>query len=84
MNVADFVPTTASLAHIDPNKPWQVDALEGRLHAAPVAAGFDAILMPGELEWRSRSQRAAEGIPIPAATLRATNDLAQELGLSPI
>jgi LDH2 family malate/lactate/ureidoglycolate dehydrogenase len=62
----------------------QVDALEGRLHAAPAAAGFDPILMPGEPEWRSRSERTDEGIPIPAPTVRAINDLAKELGLSPI
>lgn len=76
IDVGRFLPTNDFMS--------QVDALEGRLHAAPAAAGFDAILMPGEPEWRSRSQRTAEGIPIPAATLRAVNDLAQEVGLSPI
>ena len=76
IDVGSFLPTSDFME--------QVDALEGRLHAAPAAAGFDAILMPGEPEWRSRSQRTAEGIAIPAATLRAINDLAQELGLSPI
>ena len=62
----------------------QADALEGRLHAAPTAPGFDAIQMPGEPEWRSRAERTSEGIPVAGATLRAINDLAQELGLSPI
>ena len=62
----------------------QADALEARLHAAPTAAGFNAIQMPGEPEWRSRAERTSEGIPIAGATLRAINDLAQELGLSPI
>ena len=62
----------------------QVDALEGRLHAARPAAGFDAIQMPGEPEWRSRSRRTAEGIPIPSAALAAINDLAEALGVSPI
>ena len=62
----------------------QVDALEGRLHAASPAAGFDAILMPGEPEWRSRSERTKEGIPIPVPTIRAINELAEELGLSRI
>jgi len=62
----------------------QVDALEGRLHAARPAAGFDAIQMPGEPEWRSRSRRTAEGIPIPSAALAAINELAEELGISPI
>ena len=62
----------------------QVDQLESRLHGAPAAAGFDEVLMPGEPEWRSRSQRIAEGIPIPAPILEAINDLAHELGLSPI
>lgn len=62
----------------------QVDALEGRLHAARPAAGFDAIQMPGEPEWRSRSRRTAEGIPIPSAALAAINDLAEELRVNPI
>jgi len=62
----------------------QADALDRRLHAAPTAAGFNAIQMPGEPEWRSRAERTSEGIPIAGATLRAINDLAQELGLSPI
>jgi len=62
----------------------QVDALEGRLHAARPAAGFDSIQMPGEPERRSRSRRTTEGIPIPSATLAAINDLAEELGISPI
>jgi uncharacterized oxidoreductase len=62
----------------------QVDALEGRLHAAPAAAGFDAIQLPGEPEWRSRAERSAKGIPIPGAAIRAINDLCQELGLSQI
>ena len=62
----------------------QADALDRRLHAAPTAAGFNAIQMPGEPEWRSRAERTSEGIPVAGATLRAINDLAQELGLSPI
>jgi len=61
-----------------------VDALVGRLHAAPRAPGFDEIVAPGEPEWRSRLRRTAEGIPVPAGTRRAINDLAAELGLSPI
>jgi LDH2 family malate/lactate/ureidoglycolate dehydrogenase len=62
----------------------QVEAFAGRIRAAPAAAGLDHVLMPGEPEWRSRLQRTAEGIPIPAGTLRAINDLAQELGQTAI
>jgi uncharacterized oxidoreductase len=32
------------------------------------ARGFDAVLVPGEIERRTRARRAREGIPIPAAT----------------
>jgi LDH2 family malate/lactate/ureidoglycolate dehydrogenase len=32
------------------------------------AAGFEAVLLPGEIERRTRAHRAREGIPIPAAT----------------
>ena len=62
----------------------QVDALEARLRSAPKAKGFDQILMPGDLESRSRAQRTADGISIPIGILRSINDLAEELGLSPI
>src|SRR2546428_6015537 len=61
----------------------QVDALEGRLHAGRPAAGFDAVQMPGEPEWRSRSRRTAEGIPLPSPPPPPVHDPAREHGRHP-
>ena len=60
----------------------QAAAFADVVRAAPRAPGFDEILMPGEPEWRARTRRIAEGIPIPAETHRAILDLAAELGVS--
>jgi LDH2 family malate/lactate/ureidoglycolate dehydrogenase len=59
----------------------QAEAFSEQLHRAPPAPGFDAILLPGEPEARSRAERAAKGIPLPAATAEAIADLAMGLGL---
>src|SRR3989442_13861837 len=62
----------------------QVDALEGRLHAARPAAGFDAIQMPGEPEWRSPARATPAGVSNPSAPLAAINDLAPGLSVNPV
>ncbi len=59
----------------------QVEAFCGVIHAAPPAPGFDEVLMPGELESRSRLRRSQEGVPVPAPTYQAIMDIASELGL---
>jgi uncharacterized oxidoreductase len=38
------------------------------LAATRPARGFDAVLVPGEIERRTRARRAQEGVPLPAAT----------------
>jgi LDH2 family malate/lactate/ureidoglycolate dehydrogenase len=38
------------------------------LAATRPAHGFDAVLVPGEIERRTRATRAQEGVPLPAAT----------------
>ncbi len=58
----------------------QAEAFSVGLHEAPPAPGFDAIMTPGEPEWRSRRRRTEEGIPVPDATNRAIIELAAELG----
>jgi LDH2 family malate/lactate/ureidoglycolate dehydrogenase len=74
IDVGRFLPATEFME--------QAGAFADVVHAAPRAPGFDEILMPGEPEWRSRTRRIAEGIPIPAETHRAILDLAAELGVS--
>ena len=53
--------------------------LKRRVNAVPPAAGFDEVLVPGDLEARAREERSRQGIPIPAEVWRSLTDLAQGL-----
>jgi LDH2 family malate/lactate/ureidoglycolate dehydrogenase len=53
-----------------------------RLKSAPTAAGFTEILMPGEPESRSRTERQQSGIPLPESTWEAITDVARTLGVT--
>ena len=53
--------------------------LKRRVNAVPPAAGFDEVLVPGDLEARAREERTREGIPIPVEVWRSLTDLAQSL-----
>jgi LDH2 family malate/lactate/ureidoglycolate dehydrogenase len=46
----------------------EAEAFCAALTGTKPAKGFDAVLVPGEIERRTRVRRAREGIPIPAAT----------------
>ena len=46
----------------------QAAAFVQALKAIPPAAGVDEILLPGEIEWRTRATRMSEGIPLPEVT----------------
>jgi uncharacterized oxidoreductase len=52
-----------------------------RVHAVPPAPGFSEVLVPGDLESRTRAKRHREGIPIPDDIWKATADLASTLGV---
>jgi len=54
-------------------------ALGRRVKAVAPAAGFDEVLLPGEPEARAYAERAATGIPLPAAVWADLQALAQEL-----
>lgn len=54
----------------------QAAALVTALKATPRAPGFDEILLPGELEWRTKAQREREGIPLPEVTWRRIQEAA--------
>ncbi len=58
------------------------DELKRQVNAVPPAAGFDEVLVPGDLEARAREKRSQEGIPLPAEVWRSLTDLAQGLGVS--
>lgn len=59
----------------------QVERMADALASAPTAPGSDEVLLPGELELRTREQRRREGVPIPADTWEAVARLADELGV---
>jgi hydroxycarboxylate dehydrogenase B len=45
------------------------------------APGFDEVLVPGELEFRTLRRRQVDGIPVDAATLRAMREHGARLGV---
>jgi len=57
------------------------DSLLARIQQSSPAAGFEAVLLPGEPEARSQAQRSQAGIPIPEKTWQVLTGLGQELGL---
>jgi uncharacterized oxidoreductase len=59
-----------------------VAALFGGVKSTPPAEGFHEILIPGEPEDRSRTQRLAEGIDVPPTIWSQIADAAQKLGVS--
>lgn len=60
----------------------QIEQMAQALLEAPVAPDADEVLLPGQLEIRTREQRERDGIPIPAGTWEAVAGLADELGVS--
>ena len=58
----------------------RVDDLERRIRAVPPAPGFKEVLVPGDLESRSREARR-NGIPVPDDVWKVLTDLATEVGV---
>jgi uncharacterized oxidoreductase len=58
------------------------ERLFGQIGISPPAAGFEAVLLPGEPELRMREQRLADGIPLAQSTWDEIAALAAELGVS--
>jgi LDH2 family malate/lactate/ureidoglycolate dehydrogenase len=58
-----------------------VDALTGAVKAVPPAPGFSEVLLPGGPEARSRAERGAQGVPVPADTWAALTAVAEKLGV---
>lgn len=57
-----------------------VEALVAELRGAPTADGAE-VLLPGELEQRTRRLRAAEGVPLSAELVEQLDRLAESLGV---
>jgi LDH2 family malate/lactate/ureidoglycolate dehydrogenase len=59
----------------------QIEQMERALTSAPRAPDAEEILLPGELEQRTRAQRLRDGVLIAPATWTAVGELAAELGV---
>jgi LDH2 family malate/lactate/ureidoglycolate dehydrogenase len=59
-----------------------MERLIAEMKAVPLAAGFEEILYPGELEDRSRTRLEREGVELPAKTVEALEQLAAETGVA--
>ena len=59
----------------------QADDLERRLRSVPSALGFKEVLVPSDLEHRSRTTRV-DGILVPDDVWKMLTELATDLGLS--
>ena len=55
------------------------DELKRQVNAAPPAVGVDEVLVPGDLEARSREKRSRDGIPIPDEVWKSLANLAADL-----
>ncbi len=60
----------------------EVEAIGDWIKAAPLAEGFDEILLPGDPERRARARREAEGIPLDDKSLGDILAAAESLGLA--
>ncbi len=53
------------------------------LHAVKPRPGFDQVYLPGELEWRSKARRLAEGIPFQQQELTILQEMSDAFGVPP-
>lgn len=59
----------------------QLDALVQYMKSCPTLPGFSEVLIPGEPEFRARSRRIDQGIPIEEETWRQLEALAKDFGV---
>ena len=52
------------------------------VRAIPPAEGFDEVVVPGDLEARSRADRRANGIPLPDDVWKPLVETAASLGVT--
>jgi LDH2 family malate/lactate/ureidoglycolate dehydrogenase len=60
----------------------QAAAFVTTLKATPCAPGIEEILLPGEIEWRTREQRQRTGIPLPEVTWARIRKAAASIGVT--
>jgi len=73
----------ATFAKIDDFLDW-VEALIKQLRSSRPAPGSTAVLLPGDPERKAKSRQLAEGIQLQEATVLSLNELAEELGVTPL
>lgn len=49
----------------------RIGSLIDEMHSTPTLAGFDRVLVPGELETETSARRLADGIPVPSSVFAA-------------
>ena len=59
-----------------------INRLIAKIRSSKIRPGFDEILVPGELEFRTEQERRKKGIVIPDMTWKLIVDAANSLGLS--
>lgn len=59
-----------------------ISEFKTRLKSVPRAPGVEEILLPGELEWKTKAKREREGVPIPEATWQRMGETAASLGIT--
>lgn len=73
IDISFFIDVDTYTRHVDD----QIDAIK----ALPKADGFSEILMPGEPENRTLSERAKNGIPLPPGTVEKLREAAKRFNL---
>lgn len=58
-----------------------VGELAANLKAVPPREGFDEVLLPGEIEARTRAERERDGVPVIAGVLDDLDDLSRAYGV---
>jgi LDH2 family malate/lactate/ureidoglycolate dehydrogenase len=59
-----------------------VGALITRIHTSSAADGVEEVLLPGEIEARTRAKRQREGVPVSAGVWHELSNLGAELGVA--
>jgi LDH2 family malate/lactate/ureidoglycolate dehydrogenase len=58
-----------------------MDQTVAYIKSSQPAPGFDEVLVPGELEFRTEIQRQKDGIPVDATVLEALRKYGERLGV---
>ena len=69
---------------LDKDYRTYMDDMIKRIKKVPPAPGFDEVLIPGDIERKTRGKRLKDGIPISDEVWKATVELAVSLGIDDI